>query len=90
MEDVFKEKKHVIYNRKSQDFHWKVLHRTVFTESKLKLMKKSNGICKLCNVENETICHLIYECSMINYVWEKITNFIQELVESNIVISKKM
>ena len=58
--DIFSDFFHPIYNRKSVDFHWKTLHRTIFTESKLKSMKKSNGICKICNSYDETINHLLF------------------------------
>ena len=67
--DLFSEHKHFIYNRKSYEFHWKILHRNVFCETKLKKMNKSNGMCKLCNTNEETIIHLLYECDVINPVW---------------------
>ena len=41
IEDVFNILKHPLYNKKSLDFHWKVLHRCIFTEHKLKLMGKN-------------------------------------------------
>ena len=59
LEELFKEKCHFIYNKKSYDFHWKLLHRSVYSEMRLKLMNKSDGVCKMCNISNETLIHLI-------------------------------
>ena len=89
VEELFKEKRHCIYNRKSYEFHWKTLNRSIFSEMRLKLMKKSNGKCKLCNVEDETICHLIYECHKIKSVWSKMENFINNLTDIEITFNKQ-
>ena len=37
-----------IFERKSSNFHYKMLHRSVYSEVRLKKMNKSNGICKVC------------------------------------------
>ena len=63
---------HFIHHKKSQELHWKILHRAIYSEEKLRLMNKSNGICKLCNIENETLCHLFHQCSKISNIWPKI------------------
>ena len=36
-----------VQGRKQNDFHWKCIHRGVFTETRLKKMNRSNGICTL-------------------------------------------
>ncbi len=84
--DIFKKCCHPIFNRKSLDFHWKILHRCVFTESKLKLMKKSDGICKLCNENIETITHLLYDCVHVKPVWENIQKLLDSIVDCNIML----
>ena len=48
-----------IFNKKAVDFHWKVIHRSVYTESRLSKMNRSNGVCKLCHTHIETLCHLL-------------------------------
>ena len=79
-ESLFKEKRHALYNRKSYDFHWKIIHRVIFCETKLKQMKKSNGICKLCNEYEEDLAHLVYLCPKINVLWNKIENLLMNIL----------
>ena len=89
VQDIFTDYNHTFYNRKSVDFHWKTLHRTIFTETKLKAMKKSDGMCKLCYAEEETICHLLYSCNKIHNVWNKLENFLSKLLEDKITLDVK-
>ena len=40
-------------------------------------MRLSNGMCKLCTIEVETIEHMFYECELVEKVWAilaKVTN----------------
>ena len=89
LEDLFKEKRHFMYNRKSYDFHWKVLHREIFCETKLKKMKKSNGICKLCNQYEEDIAHLIQLCPVIENVWAMIETYLMNTVALDIRLNTR-
>ena len=63
----------VIYDKKAFYHSWICIHRAICTESKLHKMNKSNGTCKLCKMQSETICHLNYECSEVRNVWTKIS-----------------
>ena len=51
-------------------------------------MNKSNGVCKICLVEEETLCHLLYNCSHIAPLWLKIQNLLTELtnIETNLTL----
>ena len=75
-----------IQNRKQKDFHWKVIHRAVYTESRLHHMGRSNGICKICELESEDISHLLFNCSEINAVWNSIEDKIFAITEKDIHI----
>ena len=45
---------HTIHNRKCSDFHWKTVHRAIYSEKRLQQMKRSDGKCKICKTEDET------------------------------------
>ena len=78
---------HLLYDRKSFNFHWKCIHRDVFTESRLKKMKKSNGKCTVCTIDNENIPHLLYECPIIKPIWTKIEQLMYNLTGENVNIN---
>ena len=65
-----------IQENKQKQLHWKIIHRAIYTESKLASMGKSNGICKLCNDEVEDLQHLFYNCKQINNIWRSLENLI--------------
>jgi hypothetical protein len=69
---IYKSITNPLQSRKKIDFHWKTIHRAVFTESRLEKMHKSNGKCKLCNIEIETTVHLLFFCTKITKVWSLI------------------
>ena len=49
-------------------------------------MKRSNGICKICNNLNETTCHLLYGCPVIRQLWQLIATRIQEKLKLNLAL----
>lgn len=53
-----------------------------FTENKLSLMKGSNGLCKLCNSNRQTIYNLFWECRKMKPIWE----YAQELLNKYILM----
>ena len=53
-------------------------------------MKKSDGICKLCNEMNETICHLLIECKCINSIWKATQKALCDITQENIVLSSQL
>ena len=57
-------------NSKCIDFHWKIIQRAIYSESRLQKMKRSDGKCILCKNEIETICHLLFECDKIAPLWK--------------------
>ena len=87
IDELFHEKRHFMYNRKMYNFHWKLLHRIIFSEMKLRLMNKSDGKCKICKREKESIKHLIFECSEITLLWAKIEDFISETLDFHVDIN---
>ena len=74
---IFKAQSKSMQDRKRRDFHWKVLHRAIYTESRLHKMGKSDGLCKICSLEAETTCHLLFECVNANSMWHNLSRKIQ-------------
>lgn len=87
--NIFSHFRHFIHERKSIEFHWKVLQRAIYSEEKLKIMGKSNGLCKICNVENETLCHLLFECRIVKPVWKKMQNLLCSITDVNVIFNAK-
>jgi len=65
---------------KVKEFHWKCIHRAVYTECRLKKMKKSNGLCKICHVNEETTCHMLFECHSIRKYWNYLSEICSEIL----------
>jgi hypothetical protein len=75
-----------IQRNKQKDYHWKVVHRAIYSESRLSRMGKSNGICKLCNNLEENTCHLLYYCEKINPVWAVIEERVNNIINTEVNI----
>ena len=80
----------IIQGRKQIDFHWRLAHRAIYSEMRLLRMGRSNGICKICMLENEDLCHLIYDCANIQNLWEMIQQKLTLLIEIDIPINRKI
>ena len=49
-----------------------MLHRVIHTEQKLALFGLSSGLCKMCNVHQESRVHLLWDCTFAKQIWCKI------------------
>ena len=58
----------------------------MYSEEKLRVMGKSDGICKTCNSCNETLCHT-YKYSNLMLFWEKLRDFISLITCCHLQIS---
>ena len=75
---------------KHRDFQFRLIHRVLVTNRSLKLWKiKDSENCTLCNVESETICHLLWDCTHSKLIWNMLFNWINEKTQINITYSKK-
>lgn len=58
-----------------QTFQFKLLHRTLFTNSRLLKMKiVESGLCTFCLANRETLEHLFWECPFSRFIWESLKN----------------
>ena len=70
--------------RKCKDFNWKLFHGLVNTEKRLKNMKYSDGLCKLCNAGIiENLEHLFIECKYNARIWSLMEGIIQALIDES-------
>ena len=76
-----------LHCRKCMNFHWKVIHRAIYSETRLQKMKRSNNICKLCGIQPQNPRHLLYECSKVSGVWRAIENMQSDIIKENIKIT---
>ena len=85
--NVFSECKNILCDKKVLDFHWKIVHHAVYSEVRLKKMNKSNGKCKLCIEQDETLCHLFYDCKYIKPIWQQLQRHVLNIFESDILLN---
>ena len=79
-----------IIPRKCIDFNWKIFHGKICTETILKKMKFSDGICCVCNNEIENVDHLLLKCQGIDVVWKYIENIIMKFMKTKIILNEKI
>ncbi len=74
-----------LIERKVGDMQWKSINYGLCTEQKQKKMRLSDGFCKLCTVDEETVEHMFYECDLVDRVWVEIDRVIKEVWKVNCV-----
>ena len=55
--------------RSVKDYNYKIIFNLVNTETKLLLMKFSNGKCANCKLHNENLEHLLFSCCNVSPIW---------------------
>ncbi len=73
-----------LQSNKKKQFHWKIVHRAVYCETRLARMGKSNGICRICNDEEEDIVHMLIHCKQTSNIWQHMVVQINELLNLDI------
>ena len=64
---------------KAKQFQFKSIHRILFCEHKLNLCGLSNGICKVCGSEQETLKHLFWQCDHAQSFWRDIVPILETI-----------
>ncbi len=64
-------KQHCV-DRKIHDFAWKCIQDAVNTEVRMIKYGYSNGKCKFCEIEDDTLEHLVYDCETLDGIWEHV------------------
>ena len=73
--------------RKISDFNWRVFYGIVPVENRLKAMRKSDGICKLCNEELENMEHMLFTCIKLENLWEKTSALVNKIFGTVLTIT---
>ncbi len=67
----------VTKNTKLQSFQFKIMQRILCTNRVLKMCKiKTEDRCSFCKVQPETITHLLWECPLVQSLWQELTEWL--------------
>ena len=78
-------------SNKIKEFQWKCIHNIIYTESRLRKKKVSNGRCHLCKDSNiqEDLQHLFLKCNIVNRFISNITILLNTLDMGTVNINEK-
>ena len=85
---IFERVHSTIHIPKIKAFHYKCIHRAIYTECRLKKMKKSDGCCVVCKKADESTCHMFYDCENIVEFWNNLEIFIHVNLLIKLVFSR--
>ncbi len=78
-EEIYKVLNNKVAERKCKDLQWKAFNFGLTTDEKLEKINLSNGKCKMCTIEKETIIHLFYDCELIDPIWSIYNKITKEI-----------
>ena len=58
-------------------------------KKKLKTLKKSNGLCKICRKDIESVQHMFYQCGTIRKLWNRIEGVLSGVLGIHITLHEK-
>ena len=73
--------------RKISDFNWRVFYGVIPVENRLMLMRSSDGICKLCSNNLETMQHMFLDCEKLGDIWWRIEYLIRKHLKQVVCIT---
>jgi len=88
LEQSYKSQIKQIKDKKLSETNFKILHNILPCNSNLyKWGKKDTKLCSFCNVE-ETICHLLFQCTYAKQIWSIVGNILgdRDYVNEDMVI----
>jgi hypothetical protein len=93
-EDDWKAHNTIVYqvtkNTKLQSFQFKIMHRILCTNRVLKMCKiKAEDHCSFCKVQPETIIHLLWECPIVNSLWQALTEWLSPHINLGIYMNAR-
>ena len=71
--------------RKPKEFAWKLFYNQISVEKKLKVMRLSDGVCKICRTSEEDLEHMMIGCENLNIIWARILPLIRLTLPGTIV-----
>ncbi len=76
-----------LIERKVREFKWRLLNRCLTTETKLKHIANSDGICKLCSIEIEDEEHIL-NCESQGEYWKYVNTCIARI--NNVKLNEQL
>lgn len=71
-----------IYDKRLSEFNYKLLNNILCTNSFLQKCKlRQNAECDYCDISNEDIKHLIFDCDNVKQVWHNLNNALKFIVK---------
>ena len=71
------------------DFQWKSLHDILYTESRLRNCRLSNGKCHFCKSKDEDQIHLFFECPFLFTVKQRLNNIVNTILKNKLSVVNK-
>ena len=88
-DDIFLLPYRITDDSKLQSFQFKLLHRIIFTNSKLlKCNLVPSELCTFCNERKETLLHLFVTCSRAVTIWRNLELNLRQKCNLNITFSR--
>lgn len=79
-----------IKEMKLRDFQYKLNNRILVTNTFLyKIKRKESSLCSYCNLEPESLLHLLYSCVKITQFWTELQQWLRRNANYNLNIEKK-
>ena len=75
---------------KHRAFQFRLIHRILVTNKSLYEWKiRQSDLCSFCNLEVETLYHLLWDCTIVKELWNNLFRWLEEKTDTNIVFNCK-
>ena len=75
---------------KYRSFQYRLLQRGLVTGVQLAAWKLvENDLCYFCQVERETVIHLLYTCQQANTLWQEVAQYVQNKYNIQMIINPR-
>ena len=86
--NAFKDLYKCTISSKLRNFQYRLLHNKIFCNDVLFHWKiKDSQKCDWCEYPKQNICHLLYECKIVNPLWGKIRSSMELLSDGNLDVN---
>jgi hypothetical protein len=80
--DVFRNLYLVTNDSKLKNFQYKLLHRTLSTNTFLvKIGIKNSDLCNFCKNDTDSILHYIWLCPVVKLFWNRVKTWLEEIFD---------
>ncbi len=85
---LFENIKHITLCTKLRSFQFRLLNNAILTNKRLFKMKEVNTeYCTFCNIEVETVLHVLFECNTAQHLWNNVQQWVVQKTGNNIVFT---